>query len=144
MFCCTAAFALIPHSKLTLAQCKENRGKSLKCDGPDSFRRTAKEHDWRGSCHLHQASILDAKARGRQKLSVYTHRHLRLVTHLLAVFSLKALHVKIWQYLWKHFTNHFCISAFLSSSLDWMERFDPYKIKTWGNVIHVRYARSDF
>lgn len=55
---------------------------------------TAKEHDWRGSCHLHQASILDAKARGRQKLSAYTHRHLRLVTHLLAVFSLKALHVK--------------------------------------------------
>lgn len=41
MFCSTAAFALIPHSKLTHAQSKENRGKSLKWDGPDSFRRNS-------------------------------------------------------------------------------------------------------
>lgn len=41
IFCCTAASALIPHSKLTLAQCRENRGKALKCDGPDSFRRNS-------------------------------------------------------------------------------------------------------
>jgi len=128
IFCCTAVSAPIPPSKLTLAECVENRGKTLKCDGPDSFTGTAKEHDWRGSGHLHEASILEAKARGRQKLSVYTHRHLRLVTHLLAVFSLKALHVKFWQYFYKYFRNHFCISAFLFSSLEWMEIYDPYKI----------------
>lgn len=39
--CCTAVSALIPHSKLTLAQCIENRGKALKCDGLDSFRRNS-------------------------------------------------------------------------------------------------------
>jgi len=59
---------------------------------------TAKEHDWRGRCHLHQANVLEAKARGRQKLSAYTQRHFRLVTHLLAAFSLKALYVKFQQY----------------------------------------------
>lgn len=78
---------------------------------------TAKEHDWRHSCHLHQASTLEAKARGRQKLSAYAHRRLRLVTHLPAVLSLKALHVKFWQYFWKFFTNPFYIAVFLSSSL---------------------------
>lgn len=52
---------------------------------------TAKEHDWRGRCHLHQANVLEEKARGRQKLSDYKQRHFRLVTHLLAAFSLKAL-----------------------------------------------------
>lgn len=41
IFCGTAASAPIPQSKLTLAWCIGNRGKALKCDVFDSFRRNS-------------------------------------------------------------------------------------------------------
>lgn len=96
---CSAAqlpFLWFPIASWHLHSVKKTEESHWNAMGLTASEGTAKEHDWRGSCHLHQANILDAKARGRQKLSAYTYKHLRLVTHLLAVFSLKALHVKFW------------------------------------------------
>lgn len=82
---------------------------------------TAKEHGWKGCCHLHQANVLEAKARGRQKLSDYTQKAFEISNSFACCFQFKNFVHRVVTVLLKLFYKsllHF--SLFILSYSEWI------------------------